>query len=166
MKKGKTLCSDQECYPFCKDLRAVCIVLSIWKMIGNGCLAFIESGELHHSIPELHSGYSMLLPCNLFGVLSCLTALYGSIHCQPISLIICIGSEVVEIVLTFCYCGLVFNYILIKEDLDLGLIENEALFFFLAIIWIVFLIFVFKLYNYVKSSKNEQKLTSPIHLRS
>ena len=167
MRKEKGCCSDQDCYPFCKDLRAVCIVLSIWKLIGNGCLAFIESGELHHSVSELHSGYSMLVSCNLFGVISCLSALYGSIHCQPVSLIICIGCEIAEIVLTFSYCGLVFNYMFSREDLDLGLLENEALFFFLAVLWIVFLVFVYKLYKNVKSinNYNEQVFNQPIQLR-
>ena len=165
MEKRKIFCSDQNCYPFCKDLRAVCIVLSIWKLLGNGCLAFIESGELHHSVPELHSGYSMLVSCNLFGVLSCLSALYGAIHCEPISLIICICCEVAEIALTLCYCGLVFNYMFSKNDIDLGLVENEILFFCLAITWFAFLIYVYKLYKHLKSDKKEQKFSSPQRLR-
>ena len=154
-------CSNKCCYPFCKDLRAVCIVLSIWKLIGNGCLAFIESGELHHSVPELHSGYLMLVSCNIFGVFSCLSALYGAIHCQLLSLMICIGCEIAEIILTFCYCGLVCVYTFSKEDLDWGMVENEALFIFLSILWIAFLWYVFKLYKQLKAHKHESKMAPP-----
>ena len=137
------------CCP-CEDLRAGCIVLSIWKMIGNGCLSFVVAGELHHSIPELHTGYSMLISCNLFGVLACFSLLYGAIQCKRFAIVLCLLFEMGEILLIFSYCALVLGYICFHEELEQGILEGEALFFILGLLWIAFWLFGLMLYRKMK----------------
>ena len=141
----------------CTDLRAVCIVVSIWKMIGNGCLSVVETGELHHSIPDLHTGNSLLFSCNIFGVLACCFLLYGTIQSDPIAIMICLIVEMVEILLVFAYCVLVMQFMCSTDKIELGMIENVALFLILGMVWILFWIYGYKLYRNVTTKGNDDR---------
>ena len=157
--EGIKMALENVCCCSCEDLRAGCIVISIWKMIGNGCLSFVVSGELHHSIQELHTGYRMLISCNLFGVAACFSLLYGAIQCNRIAIMICLVFEMGEILLIFAYCALVLSYICFQEEPDLGVVEGEALFFVLGLLWLSFWFFSLMLYKKMKPiSTNEQDL--------
>jgi hypothetical protein len=140
-----------------ENLRAGCIVVSIWKMIGNGCLSVVVSGELHHSIPELRTGHSMLICCNLSGVLACFSLLYGAIQCSRIAIMLCLVFEMGEILLIFAYCALVLSYICFNEDVDLGIVEGEALFFILGFLWIAFWLFALMLFKRMQPSEASEK---------
>ena len=148
---------EKSCCGTDEKLRAGCIVISIWKMIGNGCLFFVESGELHHAIPELHVGVSMLISCNLCGVLACLTLLYGAIQCSRIGIMLCLVFEMGEILLVFAYCALVLSYICFQEDVDLGMVEGEALFLILGFLWIAFWLFALMLYRKMQPIQASEK---------
>ena len=148
---------EKSCCGTDEKLRAGCIVISIWKMIGNGCLSFVVSGELHHSIPELHTGYSMLMSCNIFGVLACLSLLYGAIQCNRIAIMLCLVFEMGEILLIYAYCALVLSYICLHKDLGLGIVEGEALSFILGLVWIAFWFFALMLFRNMKPIQASEK---------
>lgn len=139
----------EKCCCSCVELRAGCIVLSIWKLIGNGCLSFVETGELRHN-----SRYSVLIACNIFGMMACFCLLYGAIQYSRVALMICLIFEMGEILLVFVYCALVLGYLLKAETYDVGMIETDVLFFILAFGLIYFWMFVFMLYRKTKTNEN------------
>ena len=142
--------TEKCCCP-CVDIRAGTIVLSIWKLlIGNGCLSFVETGELLHN-----SRYIVLIACNVFGTVACCCLLYGAIQCKRIAIFICLILEMGEILLVLAYCALLLGDILREEKIDASLVRCDVLFFLLAFALICFWIIVWVLYIKIKVTQKD-----------